>query len=114
MILREAVCQRTFTLNSKINLEIENQIDRKTGVIYRGDDTISVPASGFPKRFWIEWEKDCKDNFNGCRWMKMWNDHLIVMQFKMQEMIDELQSNHKNEAEERKEELKMFGGGKNE
>lgn len=32
----------------------------------------------FPMSKWMEWEKDCKENYNDCRWFKMWSEHNAV------------------------------------
>lgn len=32
----------------------------------------------FPMSKWMEWEKDCKENYNDCRWFKMWSEHIAV------------------------------------
>jgi len=34
----------------------------------------------FPKELWLEWNRDCEQNFNGTRYAKAWNDHLLARQ----------------------------------
>ncbi|MHA1852285.1 MAG: hypothetical protein ACTSUF_02135 [Candidatus Heimdallarchaeaceae archaeon] len=35
-------------------------------------------TSTWPLHLFREWDDDCKKNFNDCRWLKMWNDHLAA------------------------------------
>lgn len=58
-------------------------------------DSVSVTFGDFPINSWKEWDKDCKENFGDCRWMKAWNDHraskqLEVLQDSILPQIEEL------------------------
>jgi len=45
--------------------------------------TMKVTSSAFPMNLFREWDKDCKERFGDCRWMKMWNDHLASKSMEM-------------------------------
>lgn len=53
----------------------------------------SVKVSGFPKKLWELWRKQCIDNFGSVRWVKVWTDHLKAQAYdliiKSQEIIVE-------------------------
>jgi len=53
-------------------VEEEKETDKETVP----NVTMKVTASAFPMNLFREWDKDCKERFGDCRWMKMWNDHL--------------------------------------
>lgn len=55
----------------------------------KGANTIGLFAGGFPLELANEWEQDCKDRYNGCRWTKMWSDHLISKTIATQVVIAE-------------------------
>lgn len=42
--------------------------------------TVSITSGSWPIGLLKEWEADCIKNYGNCRWMKMWNDHLIAKQ----------------------------------
>lgn len=60
--------------------EFKDKMDKRLGVLItytdKGTGLVSMPVGSFPLKLWQEWEQDCKENFNGIRWMKIWNDHL--------------------------------------
>lgn len=64
---------------------METQIDKKTGAIIRYNDKgnafVSMPVGNIPLKLWQEWESDCKVNFSGNRWAKIYHDHLKVREF---------------------------------
>jgi hypothetical protein len=37
--------------------------------------TRGFKVSGMPMSQWLRWEKDCKENYGDCYWLKLWNDH---------------------------------------
>ena len=37
--------------------------------------TAGFTVGGFPLRYWEEWEADCKENYKGRYWLKIWADH---------------------------------------
>ena len=102
-------------------MEMKDLIDKKTGVVITYPDNkspkVSVPVSSFPLNLWREWDADCKLNFNDCRWMKIWNDHLKSQIKEKDEIIDkamqELQETAEQpEREEKKEgKLGLLNGG---
>jgi hypothetical protein len=54
--------------------------------------TVNVTSGAFPLSLWCEWDKDCKDRFGDCRWMKMWHDHQMSQKFDIfAVLIDEVQ-----------------------
>lgn len=74
--------------------------------------------SHFPIPKFIEWEQDVKDNWNGIRWAKAYQDHEIAKQSKKDEAmwnmilglkaeIDAMKS--QPEQEEEPEEVKTLG-----
>ena len=42
--------------------------------------TFSPIFGKFPQELWLEWNRDCEQNFNGTRYAKAWNDHLLARQ----------------------------------
>lgn len=48
------------------------------GQYHNKNGSFGLFAGSFPAKQAEEWERDCKDNFNGCRWLKMWSDHLLA------------------------------------
>jgi hypothetical protein len=80
--------------------------------------TVNVTSGAFPLSLWCEWDKDCKENFGDCRWMKMWHDHQMSLKFdifavimdeisELREVVRELASKH---TEAKKEKVKTLGG----
>ena len=53
----------------------------------RPQGVFSFGVNSFPSNQWLEWDADCKEHFGDCRWIKMWNDHLVA---KQQGMYSEL------------------------
>ena len=56
----------------------------------RADGAVTVRASAFPIELWKEWEKDCKEKFSDCRWIKIWSDHVRA---KNNDKLEQLESN---------------------
>ncbi|HHA19130.1 MAG TPA: hypothetical protein ENK70_05435 [Methylophaga sp.] len=48
-----------------------------------GQITVSVTSGSFPFNLFQEWDKDCKENFGNCRWLKMWHDHVFTKKFEI-------------------------------
>jgi len=55
---------------------VEKEKEKETEKETVPNVTMKVTASAFPMTLFREWDKDCKEKFGDCRWMKMWNDHL--------------------------------------
>jgi len=62
-------------MSSKTKVE-EKEEGRK-----RAEGTVSVGVSAFPIGQWKEWEKDCKEKYGDCRWIKMWSDHVRANEY---------------------------------
>jgi len=54
-----------------MNSKTDNSNGRK-----RAEGTVSFGVSAFPVSLFEEWDRDCKEKFGDCRWIKMWNDHI--------------------------------------
>ena len=63
-------------------------------------NTIGLFAGGFPLELAREWEKDCKERYNGSRWVKMWSDHLVAKTIATQVILAEPEPKPKQEDEE--------------
>lgn len=62
--------------------------------------TAGFTVGGFPLRYWEEWEEDCKENYRGRYWMKIWADHQSsqnIQFFKI--VLDEINDIKKRVAE---------------
>jgi len=80
--------------------------------------TFSFGVNSFPEELWNEWDKNCKESFGDCRWIKMWNDHLVAKQFAsfsdLSERIRYLETRlmvlegQKKEQQEQREKVKTF------
>lgn len=87
-----------------------------TGVFfkYRKDGTpyAVVIAGDFPISKCEEWERDCKNNFSGCRWAKMMSDHSKAEAFDL--LVKEKFKNQilEQQEEEPPEETILMGGDK--
>lgn len=65
----------------------------KNGVrIYPSEETLfaTLVMGRMPASKAIEWEKDCKDNFEGKRWVKAWHDHKYTHSDEKTKVIIEL------------------------
>ena len=79
----------------------------------RADTTKSFGVSAFPIKQWDEWDKDCKDNFGDCRWIKMWRDHEKSKSSEKIELIEERLARLEGKfekKEESKDYVETFGG----
>lgn len=57
--------------------EKAEKVDGCTIVFPEGKSAVvHMPVGGIPYNIWKEWEDDCKKNYSGVRWAKLWNDHL--------------------------------------
>lgn len=87
-----------------------------TGVYQNNKKETGLFMGRFPSKLANEWEKDCKDNYGGIRWMKAYSDHCKARQLETEDVFDELiekQQQNKQVPEEQKEEKPIsFGGGK--
>lgn len=84
------------------------------------NSTVGFTVGGFPLRYWEDWEADCKENYKGRYWMKIWADHQSsqnIQFFKIvldeindiKKRIEELESKPKEETKKDEEEPKMLG-----
>jgi hypothetical protein len=61
--------------------------------------TVSVTSGAFPLKLFKEWDKECKENFGNCRWMKMWHDHCASQELDIFRILfEELESMKKRIA----------------
>lgn len=60
--------------------KMNRKIDKKTGVVYESDTTVSIPMSDFPVVMWDDWDEDCKKHYKNIRWQKAYSDHLKAKQ----------------------------------
>ena len=68
--------------------EVEVKSPKEGVTRVRYNDKYEYPTFGqFPKAFWKEYEKDCKENYGDIRWAKAWNDHIIARQHKKEEAM---------------------------
>lgn len=94
----------------------EDNIDKKTGVIIRYDDNgfawISMPVGRVPYKQWLEWEQQCKSEYNGNRWLKIWTDHNRIKNFDLQAELEYYkQQLNSNQTEEDTNPLGLLNGG---
>ncbi len=81
-----------------------------------GQITVNVTSGSFPFNLFQEWDKDCRENFGNCRWMKMWHDHLFTKKFEIfLKLFDEVEQIKREIAllktkKTEKEEVKTLGG----
>jgi len=77
--------------------------------------TVSVTSGDFPLHLFMEWDKDCKENYNDIRWVKMISDHRAAQREKLWlYLLEEISSlKHRVEQLEAKpkgDEPKTLGG----
>lgn len=81
-----------------------------------GNVKVGFAANDFPLSNFIEWDLDCKKHFGDCRWIKIWNDHLISKQTNLYSMLidkisdledrlDTVRKQLNDEPEEKKEQV---------
>lgn len=58
-------------MNEKVEIGKGKYINKNANII-------GLFAGSFPRELALEWEEDCKKRYNGCRWIKMWSDHLVA------------------------------------
>ena len=76
--------------------------------------TVNVTSGSFPLNLFMEWDKDCKENFGNCRWMKMWHDHLVAKKFSIfLKLFDEIEmiKEQLNEMKNKKPQKTLTLGG---
>jgi hypothetical protein len=69
-------------MNQKWNLKKLEDVPNQ-----RPQGTVGFTVNSFPSTLWVEWDKDCKENFGDCRWIKMWSDHKIALSLKFLEKV---------------------------
>jgi hypothetical protein len=73
--------------------------------------TINIGVSAFPTKLFEEWKKDCGERFGDCRWLKIWNDHMVSKIYvNLIERINELERKVSIKEQEKTEEVKTFKG----
>ena len=93
-------------------VEKKKETEKETDKELVPNVTMKVTASAFPMSLFKEWDKDCKERFGDCRWMKMWNDHLasksmemyIDLSTQLSEMKDRISILEETPEKEEKEE----------
>lgn len=66
-----------------------NEMITKTDEEKEPNVTITVTSGSFPMSLFLEWDKDCKERFGNCRWMKMWHDHQIAKNLEIFQSLKE-------------------------
>ena len=100
---------------------MDENVERRRGDDKKNEVTIGVTANGFPLALWRKWEKDCKEKYNDCRWIKMWTDHVRSVsmdqidriQAEMDSIKEMIKSSSEKEIEDDKD-VKTIGGEKDE
>jgi len=91
----------------------ENKVERADS---RGNEiSVSINCSSFPAKLFIEWDKDCKERFNDCRWMKIWHDHMTAKNFEavtklMESVVPEKEPESVPQKTEEKKKTVLIGG----
>ena len=79
-------------------------MDKKTNKKKEDNPIVNVTSGSFPLNLFVEWDKDCKENFGNCRWMKMWHDHNSSKRMDMfAKLFDEIKEIKQQLAESKKE-----------
>jgi len=79
------------------------------------EDTTGFGVGHFPMKLFVEWDKDCRENFGDTRWIKLWQDHILAKQSQKEEAmwkyimdlndkVDSLMKQPEPEKEEEEEE----------
>lgn len=78
--------------------ELQEKMHKKKGVIIRYDDDsnpyVSMPVSSVPLKQFDEFEKVCKQEYNGNRWLMIWTLFLRWKQYELETEISELREQH--------------------
>ncbi len=94
----------------KKNEKQNNEMKSEVKVI--SDAEVSVRLR-MPMKQWVIWNDDCEMTYRGCRWMKMWNDHLQSQNIQVTEDLFVKYLGEKaeklKEARQEKESLGTFG-----
>jgi hypothetical protein len=64
-----------------------------------GNVKVGFAANDFPLSNFIEWDLDCKQHFGDCRWLKLWNDHMISKSVGLHSLMVEKIENLEKEIE---------------
>ena len=51
------------------------------------EDTTGFGVGHFPMKLFVEWDKDCRDNYGDTRWIKIWQDHVVSKQSRKEEAM---------------------------
>jgi len=102
--------------------DVREEIDKDTGIIIRYNDKgipyISIPIGNVPYEQGMKWIKDCKERFNGNRWLKVQHDHLQSLNFDLQTAVAFLEKELEKKREGVKTEdmnpLGLLNGGNEE
>jgi len=75
---------------------------------------VFIPVGGFPLAHATEWISDCKNNYAGIRWAKMWTEHVKAQAYDMlvagiEPAVSE--ETAKNEEKEEPDNLGLMNGG---
>jgi len=76
----------------------------------RAQGTIDFHVSGFPSTQWVEWDKNCKEEFGDCRWLKILENHKIANYLEMYKRLQDDIESLKVKVQEL--EQKIEGGSK--
>lgn len=96
-------------------MEKKKEIDKKEGVI-KGNNSVSIPMSGFPLIQWQIWNKQCERDYQGIRWVKAWTDHLKAQSFDLivKSKVMVVKDSQEEPSKEEKEELGLLKGNETE
>lgn len=75
-----------------MNDKIEKKKDKKDGNV-----KVGFVANDFPLSNFIDWDIDCKTRFGDCRWLKIWNDHMLSKSVGLHSLLVEKIDNLENE-----------------
>ena len=84
------------------------------GLFKNSNGTYGIFMGSFPEKLAIEWEKDCQENYGGCRWAKVYSDHCKARQMEVEEFAAEImdkqqQESIKEEEPKKEEEVLTIG-----
>ena len=65
-------------------------------------------VGNFPKELAQEWDKDCKERYNDCRWLKIWSDHLVATTLTTNVILAEPEP-EKEPEQEKKDDVQCIG-----
>lgn len=92
---------------------MEEMKEKGTGIYKNNNSQGGIFAGSFPLKLLEDWERDCVDNFNGCRWVKMYTDHCKARQLETEDLMELVPEEDEEEKEEKpKDEVKVLGEGR--